>query len=165
MTIKNTILIAQLGGRPRNGNLSKFNSTYHNSQQRTLRMGILSYIIRGKDKLALINMKRKRGETLLAHTKEFVANRILLTVILILFAFFFLIPLLVFLSTDIDDNSSSESTKITNTLINYRGAAMYYLVDNDGWPSVGDIYPTALWWSVWIIMQTDRLTRKSTLIF
>ena len=77
----------------------------------------------------------------MAHTKEFVANRILLTVILILFAFFFLIPLLVFLSTDIDDNSSSESTKITNTLINYRGAAMYYLVDNDGWPSVGEYLP------------------------
>ena len=92
----------------------------------------------------------------MAHTKEFVANRILLTVILILFAFFFLIPLLVFLSTDIDDNSSSESAKIMNTLINYRGAAMYYLVDNDEWPSVGEYLPNSP-----MVISLDHYTEKS----
>ena len=72
------------------------------------------------------------------------------------FRFLFLIPLLVFLSTDIDDNSNSESTKITNTLINYRGAAMYYLVDNDDWPSVGEYLPDSP-----MVGSLDHYTEKS----
>ena len=92
----------------------------------------------------------------MAHTKEFVANRILLTVILILFAFFFLIPLLVFLSTDIDDNSSSESTKIMNALRNYKSAALMYYTDNNKWPSAGEYLPDSP-----MVGSLDHYTEKS----
>ena len=118
-------------------------------------MGILSYIIVEKTSLHLSIEKKKRRDDLGTY-KRIRSKSYLIDSDPYSFRFLFLIPLLVFLSTDIDDNSNSESTKITNTLINYRGAAMYYRVDNDDWPSVGEYLPDSP-----MVGSLDHYTEKS----
>ena len=91
----------------------------------------------------------------MAHTKKSAANRILLTVFVIIIAFLWIAYGLLSVPSD-HEIYKYEYIRIENTLRNYKSAALMYYTDNDEWPPVGEYLPNSP-----MVISLDYYTDKS----
>ena len=91
----------------------------------------------------------------MAHTKKSAANRILLTVFVIIIAFLWIAYGLLSVPSD-HEIYKYEYIRIENTLRNYKSAALFYYTDNREWPPVGEYLPDSP-----MMVSLDHYTDRS----